>query len=408
MMKVMHQHRKEVDNIKVYEGIEYLIETAKKEWDEAIRLGEMYGYRNSQTTLLAPTGTISFMMDCDTTGIEPELNLIKTKQLSDGNIMIIENRSVKRALKTLGYNEAETSDIMKHLETEKNIEKAPHLKKQHLPVFDCANKHRGGERYIHHMGHVEMMAAVQPFLSGAISKTVNLPSSSTKEDIKEVFIKAWQKGLKSIAVYRDESRKYQPLVTEKEKSKNIEQTIQPIRKRLPLERDSITHKFEIGNHEGYITIGKYEDGTPGEIFIKMAKEGSTVSGLMDTIATLTSIALQYGVPTETLVDKFAHTKFDPGGPTKNKNIPFASSVVDYIFRYLGSKTLPEETQKKFGIKIQKKEKEAQQQMPQITDEKQSKEEKNSSGKTCPNCGAIMEISGGCLGCAVCGTTSGCS
>ncbi len=320
-------------------------------------------------TVLAPTGTIAFMMDCDTTGVEPDIALIKYKKLVGEGFLKIVNQTVPAALRKLGYGAEEVDEILAYLTEHETIEGAPHLKPQHLPVFDCAFKPANGERSIHYMGHVRMMGAIQPFISGAISKTVNMPEAATAEEIEKVYLEGWKLGLKAIAVYRDNSKRSQPLSTGKKKdgdaaepvdSAEVEQLRKlltkaqveaalPHRRRLPAERSAVTHKFEIAGHEGYITVGLYPDGQPGEIFLKMAKEGSTVSGLMDTLATTISVALQYGVPLKDLVNKFAHVRFEPSGFTGNQEIPIAKSIVDYIFRWLGSRFLSPDDKANLGL-----------------------------------------------------------
>ncbi|MFV0446383.1 MAG: vitamin B12-dependent ribonucleotide reductase [Planctomycetaceae bacterium] len=339
MLDVMQMHRDAVEKINpACPG--YLRDAARQVWNECLQSGRRYGYRNAQATVLAPTGTIAFMMDCDTTGIEPDIALIKYKQLAGGGMMKIVNRTVPQSLKTLGYDEPQIQGILDYLEREETIEGAPELQPEHLPVFDCAFKAAKGTRSIHWKAHVSMMAAAQPFLSGAISKTVNMPTESTVEDIEQAYIEGWKLGLKALAIYRDGSKQSQPLATSKEgdrkKGKSGDPVLAgPVRRRLPETRHSLTHKFSVGGHEGYITIGLFEDGSPGELFITMAKEGSTIGGLMDVIGTETSLALQYGVPLEALVAKFSHARFEPSGWTPNPDIPMAKSVVDYIFRYLG-------------------------------------------------------------------------
>ncbi len=343
-----------------------MLESAHRIYDETVQLGEKHGFRNAQVTVLAPTGTIAFMMDCDTTGIEPDIALIKYKKLVGEGFLKIVNNTVPVALQRLGYTPAETEEIVRYIDERETIEGAPALKPEHLPVFDCAFKPVNGERSIHYMGHVRMMAAVQPFLSGAISKTVNMPEAASAEDIEQVYLEGWKLGLKAIAIYRDGSKRSQPLSTGKKKDgETIEpaeiaalrtqlaaaqvEAVKPHRRRLPSERTAITHKFEISGHEGYITVGLYPDGQPGEIFLKMAKEGSTVSGLMDTFATAISLSLQYGVPLRDLVNKFAHVRFEPSGFTGNQEIPIAKSIVDYIFRWLGSRFLPADEKANLGL-----------------------------------------------------------
>ena len=340
------------------------MEAARRVWDEALQLGEQHGYRNAQVTVLAPTGTIAFMMDCDTTGIEPDIALIKYKKLVGEGFLKIVNGTVPAALRRLGYTPDEVEAIVAHIDEHETIEGAPALRPEHLAVFDCAFKPVNGERSIHHMGHLRMMSATQPFLSGAISKTVNMPESATAEDIEDVYLQGWKLGLKAIAIYRDGSKRSQPLSTGKKKTAEAEATTptageapgleltgepKPYRRRLPDERRAVTHKFQVAGHEGYVTVGLYPDGTPGEIFLKMAKEGSTVSGLMDTLATMTSIALQYGVPLRDLVSKFTHVRFEPSGFTGNPEVPIAKSTVDYIFRWMGSRFLSKEDRDALGI-----------------------------------------------------------
>ena len=343
-----------------------MLEAARRLHDEALELGREHGFRNAQVTLLAPTGTISFMMDCDTTGIEPDIALIKYKKLVGEGFLKIVNQTVPAALRKLGYNPDQVEEILAYVNERETIEGAPGLKPEHLSVFDCAFKPLNGDRSIHYMGHVRMMAAVQPFLSGAISKTVNMPEAATPEEIEQVYLEGWKRGLKAIAIYRDNSKRSQPLSTGKKKDGDVVDTAvvtdlkrqlaaaqaeagRPHRRRLPTERTAITHKFDISGHEGYITVGLYPDGQPGEIFLKMAKEGSTVSGLMDTFATTVSVALQYGVPLRDLVNKFAHVRFEPSGFTGNQEIPIAKSIVDYIFRWLGSRFLSPDDRAMLGL-----------------------------------------------------------
>ncbi len=345
---------------------EYLRTEAQRCWDNALALGEKVGYRNAQVTVLAPTGTISFMMDCDTTGIEPDIALVKYKLLAGGGMLKIVNQSITLALRKLGYTAAQIADINAFIEKHDTIEGAPHLKSEHLPVFDCAFKPENGERSIHYLAHIRMMAASQPFISGAISKTINMPNDATVEDIMDAYEQSWKLGLKCVAIYRDGSKRSQPLNTKKSDAgastgdpakevaelkahvDHLESQIKqlraigekPVRRRLPDTRASRTHKFDIAGHEGYITVGLFEDGTPGELFVTMAKEGSTIGGLMDTIGTLVSMALQYGVPLETLVRKFAHQRFEPSGITKNPDIRIAKSLTDYVFRWMGMEFIP--------------------------------------------------------------------
>ncbi len=322
------------------------------------KLGTAAGYRNSQATVIAPTGTIAFMMDCDTTGIEPDIALIKYKKLVGGGMLKIVNGTVPRALKRLGYDSKEVQEIVEYLDENETIEGAPQLADAHLAVFDCAFKPRAGARTIHYNGHIKMMGAVQPFISGAISKTINMPAEATVDEVAEAYITAWKLGLKAVAIYRDGSKRTQPLNTGGRLEKAAEAVAATAmaatddrmqRRKLPDERNSITHKFDIAGHEGYITVGMYEDGTPGEIFVTMSKQGSTISGLMDSFATAISFALQYGVPLQFLVDKFSHMRFEPSGFTKNPQIPYAKSIVDYLFRWMASKFLDEEAKREVGI-----------------------------------------------------------
>jgi ribonucleoside-diphosphate reductase alpha chain len=338
-----------------------LLEAARTTWDEAVAAGERYGYRNAQATVLAPTGTISFLMDCDTTGVEPDFSLVKFKELVGGGQMTIVNRTVPLALQTLGYGDEQIEQIVAYINEHGTIIGAPDLADEHLPVFDVAV----GERAISHMGHIKMMGAAQPFISGAISKTVNLPQSATVEDIADAYLKAWRLGIKALAIYRDGSKTAQALRTDAQKDAPvpvdteaaIEQAVKdalakapPKRRRMPRERESITHKFSIGGHEGYITAGKYEDGSIGEIFLTdIGKEGSTLRGMMNSYATAISIALQYGVPLETLVQKFSYMRFEPEGMTSNPEIPFAKSMPDYIMRWLASRFLDVDAQEELGI-----------------------------------------------------------
>jgi ribonucleoside-diphosphate reductase alpha chain len=358
-LKVMNQHRDAAYRLDRQSVPTELLDAALTTWDDVIALGEEHGFRNGQVSVLAPTGTIAFLMDCDTTGVEPDIALIKYKRLVGGGYLKIVNQTVPHALKSLGYDAVQTEEIVAYIDEHETIEGAPHLKAEHLSVFDCAFKPANGNRSIHYNGHLKMMAAVQPFISGAISKTVNMPEHSTPADIAQVYIDGWKLGLKAIAVYRDNSKRSQPLNTKKEGSPGAvvteaaEPTVatapQPYRHRLPDERPSITHKFNVAGHEGYLTIGLYEDGTPGEIFLRMAKEGSTISGLMDSFATAISLALQYGVPLRDLVNKFSHLRFEPAGFTTNRDIPMAKSLVDYIFRYMATKFLSRDEQDVVGI-----------------------------------------------------------
>ena len=363
MLQVMEMHRDAAEAIDPSAPAD-LLAAAGAVWAECLDLGRKHGYRNSQVTVLAPTGTIAFMMDCDTTGIEPDIALVKYKQLAGGGMLKIVNRTVPMALRKLGYDEPAIRGILDHIDAHDTIEGAPGLRDEHLPVFDCAFAPPQGGRSIHFRGHLKMMAAVQPFLSGAISKTCNVPNEATVEDIRGAYLEGWKLGLKALAIYRDGSKGSQPVTTKAESKETAKakakatgaaapatpaeplaepapQIIyQPRRERLPHTRRSLTHKFDIQGHEGYINVGFYPDGRPGELFITMAKEGSTIGGLMDVLGTAISIGLQYGVPLEVFVNKFAHSRFEPAGFTKNPDIPIAKSIADYIFRWLGMEFIP--------------------------------------------------------------------
>ncbi|MBU0676897.1 MAG: vitamin B12-dependent ribonucleotide reductase, partial [Verrucomicrobia bacterium] len=341
MLEVMQMHRDAVEKIDA-SCPSYLVDAARESGELALKRGRQHGYRNAQVTVLAPTGTIGFMMDCDTTGVEPDIALVKYKLLAGGGMLKIVNRTVQPALRKLGYVDKEIADIIKYIDENDTIEGAPGLKDEHLSVFDCAFKPKNGERYIPYLAHVDMMAAVQPFLSGAISKTVNMPEQATVEEIMQTYIAGWKKGLKALAIYRDGCKRSQPVNTGKSDDKAKAKASggngskpRPLRKRLPATRSSVTHKFDLAGHEGYLTVGLYDDGMPGELFITMAKEGRTIGGIMDCFGTAISVCLQYGVPLQTLVQKFAHARFEPSGFTKNPDIPIAKSLTDYIFRWLG-------------------------------------------------------------------------
>ena len=415
-LDVILKHGRAVNGIDSKRVPQALYENAVKVWNDAYILGERAGFRNAQVTVIAPTGTIGFMMDCDTTGIEPDLALVKYKKLVGGGIIKIVNNTVPQALIRLGYTPEEVEAIVSHIDATGTIEGAPALKEEHLPVFDCSFRPQNGRRSIHHMGHVKMMAAVQPFISGAISKTINMPEECTVEEIMDAYIESWRLGLKAVAIYRDNSKRVQPLSSgtgkgEKKATTAVAAPVQvtekvvyrPIRRKLPEERKSLTHKFSIGGHEGYITVGMYEDGTPGEVFISMAKEGSTISGLMDSFATSISYALQYGVPVKFFVDKFSHVRFEPSGWTGNKQIPYAKSIMDYIFRWLGAKFLGPEyaiTEAGNSPALRPTEPEPQQTL--------QFENPNADAPVCSECGGMMTRNGSCYKCENCGGTSGCS
>ena len=403
MLRVIRKHRAAAGRINPAYVPSDLYGAAQKSWSDALVEGEKHGYKNSQVTVLAPTGTIGFMMDCDTTGVEPDIALIKYKKLVGGGLLKIVNQTVPEALRRLKYNDVQINDIIKYIDENETIEGAPNLKEEHLPVFDCAFKPLNGVRSIHYMGHLRMMGAVQPFLSGAISKTVNMPEDATVEQVEEAYLEAWKLGLKALAIYRDGSKRSQPLNTSLKESKQAE-TSKPVRRRLPDERQSITHKFSVAGHDGYLTVGMYDDGTPGEIFVRMAKQGSVVSGLMDTVATAISVSLQYGVPLKVLVDKFSHSRFEPSGFTNNPQIPIAKSIVDYIFRWL-------------GYKFMKGEEVAQGEAAPAADaghvaaiEAHERQvfQTQADAPPCPECGTIMVRNAACYKCLNCGTTNGCS
>jgi ribonucleoside-diphosphate reductase alpha chain len=408
MMEVMKMHKDHLKYVKENEFNKEILEKAKETWDEVIELGEKYGFRNAQATVIAPTGTISFMMDADTTGIEPDFALVKMKQLVGGGYMKIVNRTVPLALKRLGYSEEQIKDIVKHLEETQNIETAPHIKEEHLPVFDCAIKPPGGKRYIHWMGHVKMVAAVQPFISGGISKTFNMPNETTVQEIYDAYFTAWKLGIKCFAVYRDGSKVTQALYVAK-KEKKTKEKIE--RRRLPIVRQSETHKFSIAGHEGYLTYSMFEDGSLGEIFIRMSKQGSTLAGLLDSFAIAVSIALQYGVPLKELISKFIHMRFEPMGITNNPEIPMASSIVDYIFKYLAYRFLTSEELKELGLEVHESKylKEHPQLFRDTTPniKEENKESPGSlAGPPCKYCGGMTTRTGSCYTCLECGESSG--
>jgi ribonucleoside-diphosphate reductase alpha chain len=446
-LDVIRMHRASVNNINKTNVPVPLFEASKSAWDEALAHGEKHGYRNSQVTVLAPTGTIGFMMDCDTTGVEPDLALVKYKKLVGGGMIKIVNQTVPTALFKLGYSHEATDKIVSYIDATGTIEGAPEIKDSHLAVFDCSFKPAKGTRSIHYMGHLRMMASTQPFISGAISKTVNLPNLATVEDIMEAYIQAWKLGLKAVAVYRDGCKQSQPLsaagsstaLSKKEdaarvafatrEEENPNGPPRAVRHKLQEERASITHKFNVGGHEGYLTVGLYPDGSPGELFITMAKEGSTVSGLMDSFACAVSIAIQHGVPLKLLCEKFAHTRFEPSGWTSTPEIGFAKSIMDYIFRWLQLRFLTGQQQMLFeNLRIRA----VSQPQPGLGDtvpESNAGRAPTGSGQipsshhaadalssivdlgdapTCSFCGSIMTRNGSCYRCMSCGSTSGCS
>jgi ribonucleoside-diphosphate reductase alpha chain len=425
MLRVLNKHRSHAYKISPSHVPLDLLTAAREAWDLTCSEAEKNGVKNSQISVLAPTGTIAFMMDCDTTGVEPDIALIKYKKLVGGGLLKIVNNTVPRALKRLGYDTKQIEEIYEYIKEHETIEGAPHVRDEDLAVFDCAFKPKNGSRTIHYMGHVKMMGAVQPFISGAISKTINMPTDATIDEIMHAYIESWKLGLKAIAIYRDGSKRTQPLTTsrEKEGKKVAAETreARPLRRKLPDERRSITHKFDIAGHEGYITAGMYEDGQPGEIFITMSKEGSTISGLMDSFATAVSMALQYGVPLRVLVDKFSHMRFEPSGFTKNPDIPMAKSIMDYIFRWLATKFLDGDAQQEVGIIKHEPEETSVSgnkvvpitaQGPRggapVTSISSVTSLYQQDAPPCPDCGAIMIRSGACYKCMNCGAVSGCS
>ena len=426
-LEVIGMHKEAAEAV-APEGVqEDLLAASHQAWAEALELGTKHGYKNGQVTVLAPTGTIAFMMDCDTTGVEPDIALVKYKKLVGGGFLKIVNNTVPMALEKLGYDEDQIEQIVAHIDEHECIEGAPELRDEHLAVFDCAFRAQNGTRSIHWMGHVRMMGAVQPFLSGAISKTVNLPEDASVDDVTEAYMEGWRLGLKALAIYRDGSKRTQPLNAGKEEEQGVKiADLQPQRRKLDDERQALTHKFSIAGHEGYLTVGLYSDGQPGEIFLRMAKEGSTVSGLMDTIATMTSISLQYGVPLQALVDKFSHTRFEPSGFTNNREIPIAKSVMDYVFRFLGNRFLQtevpvdEDDEGADGAIVPVQTVSAPAPEPKAVvaggkvasaepaGEKTSSFVNQADAPSCMDCGGIMVRNGACYKCPNCGSTSGCS
>lgn len=436
-LKVISQHRDAAYKLPPLSVPEDVYEEAQKCWDQALANGEKWGYKNAQISVLAPTGTIGFLMDCDTTGVEPDIALVKYKWLVGGGMIKIVNNTVPEALKNLKYNEEERKAIIGYLEEHDTIEGAPYLKNEHLPVFDCAFKPAKGKRSIHYLGHLRMMGAVQPFISGAISKTVNMPNEVTAKDIMDTYDYAWKLGIKAVAIYRDGCKRSQPLTTslKKDEKKGETQVMEmkvPLaqRKRMPADRQSLTHKFEVGGMEGYLIVGLYEDGSPGELFLEVSRQGSTLNGFMDSFATSVSIALQYGVPLKVLVRKFMHSKFEPAGITKNKQIRFASSILDYVSRYLAFKFLKTEELQELGLydgtkqetlkplvnsngdsllnkELQKEDAtkvSSQTGLAEITDTIQAQ----SDAPMCTTCGNMMVRSAACYKCFNCGSSSGCS
>ncbi len=418
---VMRKHQSHANGIDGKLVPEDLLSAARGSWADAVTLGTEHGYRNSQATVLAPTGTIAFMMDCDTTGIEPDLALVKYKKLVGGGVFKIVNNTVPLALKKLGYSRETIQGIVDYINEHNTVEGCPDLKQEHLPVFDCSFKPANGTRSIHHMGHVKMMAATQPFLSGAISKTVNMPSESTVEEIEQTYIEAWKLGLKAIAIYRDGCKRTQPLSSGAGKQPAAtavtvhEVPPQLRRKKLPDTRHSMTHKFSVAGHEGYATVGLYENGQPGEIFLTLGKAGSTLAGFADAFATAISFALQHGVELRFLVDKFTHVRFEPSGFTGNPDIPIAKSIVDYVFRWLAQQFLPEEdrpakvVQPLNGEEIEPdRDGEGGGGRSDLQERERAVFVAQADAPPCHECGEIMVRNGACYACVNCGATSGCS
>jgi ribonucleoside-diphosphate reductase alpha chain len=428
MLRVMRKHRAGADEIDGEHVPEALLSAAKQSWDDAIAFGTKHGYRNSQATVLAPTGTIGLMMDCDTTGIEPELALVKTKKLVGGGTMQFVNQTVPRALERLGYEPEQIEDVVAYIAEHNSVVDAPHLKQEHYAVFDTAM----GAQPIHYMGHVRMMAAAQPFISGAISKTVNMPEHATVEEVEQLFVESWKLGLKAVAIYRDNCKVAQPLSADKKKQKADApaELATPVRKRLPRSRPSRTISFQVGDAEGYITAGEYPDDGIGEIFLKTSKQGSTLSGVMDAFAIAVSLGLQYGVPLEAFVSKFINMKFEPSGMTNDPDVRFATSLVDYVFRRLALDYLPPQQREALGIRsIDERTKtaaaEAAEKLGTTVEavveavkaeapplqpiELAPKPEAHAAdAPLCYSCGSKMQPAGSCYVCPSCGSTSGCS
>ena len=445
-LDVIRMHRASVNNINKSNVPSALYEASKATWDEALSHGEKHGYRNSQVTVLAPTGTIGFMMDCDTTGVEPDLALVKYKKLVGGGMIKIVNQTVPTALFKLGYDHDQANAIVSYIDATGTIEGAPHIKDEHLAIFDCSFKPAKGTRSIAYMGHLRMMAAAQPFISGAISKTVNLPENASVEDIMEAYLQAWKLGLKAVAVYRDGCKKSQPLSAAGTKTANsskddprpgssphieednLNAPPRAVRHKLQEERASITHKFKVGDHEGYVTVGLYPNGDPGELFVTMAKEGSTVSGLMDSFALAVSIALQHGVPLKLFCEKFAHTRFEPSGWSGNADIGYAKSIMDYIFRWLQLRFLTGQQQmlfESFRPKLSALSSQLSEEAASVIRRPEAGSREPGAGSihaadalagiidlgdapSCSFCGSIMTRNGSCYRCGSCGSTSGCS
>jgi ribonucleoside-diphosphate reductase alpha chain len=424
MLRVIRKHRTAVEDIDPELVPEGLLSAAKNSWDEALSLGEVHGFRNAQASVLAPTGTIGLMMDCDTTGIEPDLALVKTKKLVGGGTMQFVNQTVPRALGRLGYDAGQIDDIVAYIAEHNSVLDAPHLQAAHQTVFDTSM----GAQAIHYMGHVRMMAAAQPFISGAISKTVNMPETVTVEEVEQLFVESWKLGLKAVAIYRDNCKVAQPMSADRKKGSAVEagelQTLPwSAKKRLPQSRPAITTSFKVGDAEGYITAGSYPDDGLGEIFLKASKQGSTLSGIMDAFSIAVSVGLQYGVPLEDYASKFINMKFEPSGMTNDADIRFASSIVDYVFRRLALDHLPDDKREVLGIRsIEERTEAARTEAaakgaepsvsapPQVIEisEAAMHAAKPNDAPLCYSCGSKMQPAGSCYVCSSCGSTSGCS
>ncbi|HZO50584.1 MAG TPA: hypothetical protein VFB26_10595, partial [Gaiellaceae bacterium] len=424
MLRVLNKHRAHSYKISPSHVPLDLLTAAREAWDQACAEGEIHGVKNSQISVLAPTGTIAFMMDCDTTGVEPDFSLVKSKKLVGGGEITIVNRSVKLALEKLGYTPAEVDQIEAYIDERNTVVGAPYVKSEHFAVFDCAV----GDRAIHYMGHVKMMGAVQPFISGAISKTVNLPESVTVDEVAQLLVESWQLGVKAIAIYRDNCKVAQPLSGQKDKdgaaallAAGAPVAGHPQRRRLPDDRTEVGRKFKVGDYEGYIHVGLFEDGTPGDIFVDIAKEGTTLAGLMNSFMISVSLGLQYGVPLEVYVSKFSHMRFEPSGMTNDPDIRVAKSIVDYIFRWMGKKFLSPEQQEEAGIltpEVKARLAAAYNAAPEAG-AAAAAVEAVPPGQTalfnswedaveCARCGGRMVRTGSCYTCRDCGTNTGCS
>ncbi|HVV82610.1 MAG TPA: vitamin B12-dependent ribonucleotide reductase, partial [Kofleriaceae bacterium] len=421
MLGVIAKHRAAVGNIAHADTVPSdLLGAARKAWDDALDLGEVNGYRNAQATVLAPTGTISFMMDCDTTGVEPDFSLVKSKKLVGGGEITIVNKTVPLGLEKLGYAPNEIDEVVAFIDERNTIVGAPYVKGEHYPVFDCAV----GDRAIHYRGHVKMMGAIQPFISGAISKTVNLPESATIDEVAQLYIESWHLGVKAVAIYRDNCKVAQPLSGKGDKSAQGTLTpaaaatmvAAPKRRRLPDDRTEVGRKFRVGEYEGYIHVGLFEDGTPGDIFVDIAKDGTTMAGLVNSLMIAVSMGLQYGVPPEVYVSKLSHLRFEPSGPTNDADIRNAKSIVDYIFRWFGKKFLDVDQQEEAGILSA--EVRAKLAAGYASGEAPEAKEQPAPGQTalfnsfedaieCNRCGGRMVRAGTCYTCRDCGTSTGC-